>query len=133
MDSSLARSCSGQYFERHPLPDPEGWRAIADPEERLRTGLREAHAYHRATEAMIARVLADARDHPVMAPYHAHWRHAADVIAAAWKARGKRRTLLRAGIALGLGFDAWRALVRGEKLSDEQAVELLVHLTRDVH
>ena len=129
---ALARSCSGQYFERHPLPDPERWRAIADPEERLRTGLRDAHAYHRATEPMIARALADARDHPVMAPYHAHWRHAAGVIAAAWQVRGKRRTLLRAGIALALGFDAWRTLVRGEQLSDEQAVELLVRLTRDL-
>jgi hypothetical protein len=40
--------------------------------------------------------------------------------------------LLRAGIALGLGFDTWRTLVREEQLSDEQAVELLVRLTRDV-
>ena len=46
---ALARACSGHYFERHPVPDLERWRAIADPTERLRTGLREAYAYHRAT------------------------------------------------------------------------------------
>ena len=78
-EPTLARACSGQYFERHPFPDPERWQALADPVERLRTGLRETYAYHRATEEMITRVLADARDHPVLAPYHAHWRHAADV------------------------------------------------------
>ena len=126
---TLARSCSGQYFERHPLPDPESWRAIAQPEERLRAGLRDAFAYHRATEPMITHALADARDHPVMAPYHAHWRRGADVIAAAWRARGRRRALLRAAIALALSFDTWRTLVRGEQLTDEQAVELLVRLT----
>ncbi len=47
---TLARACSGQYFERHPAPDLERWRAIADPrrapEERrsrrrtLTTGVR---------------------------------------------------------------------------------------------
>src|SRR6266498_389279 len=62
-EPTLARACSGQYFERHPFPDPGCWLAIADPVERLRTGLRETYAYHRATEAMFTRALADARDH----------------------------------------------------------------------
>ena len=130
-ESTLARACSGQYFERHPLPDPDRWQAISNPSERLRTGLRQAYAYHRATEAMITRVLADARDHPVMAPYHAHWRHAADVLAAAWPARGRRRTLLHAGITLALSFDTWRTLIREQQLTDEQALELMLRLTCD--
>ena len=97
-EPTLSRACSGQYIEQHPFPDPGRWLAIADPVERLRTGLRETYAYHRATEAMITRALADARDHPVMEPYHAHWRHAADVLTKPWRERGRRRTLLRAGI-----------------------------------
>ena len=79
-EPSLARACSGQYFERHPFPDPDRWRVVTDPVERLRTGLREAYAYHRATQAMISHVLADARDHPVLAPYHDHWRHAIELL-----------------------------------------------------
>ena len=130
-EPTLARACSGQYFERHPFPDPECWKAIQDPGERLRTGLREAYAYHRATEAMISHVLADAREHPVMEPYHGHWGRAADVLTSAWPARGRRRALLRAGIALALSFDTWRTLVREQQLSDDEAVELALRLACD--
>src|SRR5437764_12281588 len=73
-EPSLARACSGQYFKRHPFPDPDRWRGVTDPIERLRTGLREAYAYHRATQPMTSHVLAHARDHPALTPYHDHWR-----------------------------------------------------------
>jgi AcrR family transcriptional regulator len=129
-ESTLSRACSGQYFERHPFPDPERWRAIPNPVERLRTGLRETYAYHRATEAMFTHVLADARDNPVVAPYHEHWERTADVLVAAWRARGRRRTVLRAAIGLALSFDTWRTLVHEQGLTDDQAVELMLRLTR---
>jgi AcrR family transcriptional regulator len=128
---SLARACSGQYFERNPAPDPASWQAIPDPVERLRTALSETYAHHRATEAMTTRVLADARDHPVMAPYHAYWRRAADVLVAPFRTRGRRRALLRAGIALALSFDTWRTLAVEQQLTDEQALELMLRLTCD--
>src|SRR5436309_11337876 len=80
---------------------------------------------------MITRVLADARDHPVLAPYHAHWRHAADVLTEPWRERGRRRTLLRAGIAVALSFDTWRTLICDEQLTDQQALELMLRLTCD--
>ena len=130
-EPTLARACSGLYFERHPAPDFDRWREISDPAERLRTALRETYAYHRATEAMMTRVLADARDHEVMAPYHALWRHAADVLAVPWRARGRRRTLLRAGIALALSFDTWRSLVREQGLTDDQAIDVALRLAGD--
>jgi AcrR family transcriptional regulator len=129
-EPTLARACSGQYFERHPLPDPEQWQAIPNPVERLRIGLRETYTYHHATEAMMTRVLADARDHPVVAPYHAHWRHAADVLTEPWRGRGRRRILLRAAITLALSFDTWRTLTREQHLTDDQALELMLRLTR---
>ncbi len=128
-EPTLARACSGLYFERHPPPDPDGWADIDDPERRLRTGLTDTYAYHRATEQMMSRVLADARDHEVMAPYHALWNHAAAVLADAWPARGRRRTLLRAGIALALTFDTWRTLTLDQQLTDTQAVELMLRLS----
>ncbi len=128
-EESLVGACSGQYFERHPFPDPELWGAIEDPLARLRRGLRETYAYHRETEAMMSRVIADARDLPIMAPYHAHWQRAANVIVAAWQVKGRRKVMLRAAVGLALSFDTWRTLIRDQGLSDQQAIELMAQLT----
>lgn len=130
-EESLVGACSGQYFERHPFPDPSPWRSIRDPIARLRRGLREIYAYHRETEPMMSRVIADARDLPIMAPYHAHWRHTADILAAAWRARGRSK-LLRAALGLALSFDTWRTLIREQNLTDDQAIELMLRLAGDV-
>jgi AcrR family transcriptional regulator len=125
---ALARACSGLYFERHPPPDVQAWGRIDDPLERLRVALDETYAYHRATEAMMAHVLADARDHDVLAPYHAHWRRAGEVLVAPFRARGARRATLRAGIAVALSFDTWRTLAREQGLTHEQAVDVALRL-----
>ncbi len=130
-DTALIGACSGQYFQRHPLPDPEAWRSVPDAAEMLRRGLRETYAYHRATEAMMNRVFADMRDHAMMAPYHAHWRHAADVLASAWPATGGNRTLMRAAFALALSFETWRTLVREQGITDDQAIELMLGLASE--
>jgi len=130
-EAALVSACSGQYFQRHPLPDPEPWRSIQEPTERLRRGLRETYAYHRETDAMMTQVLADARDHPVMAPYHAHWNCAADILVAAWPVTGRRKVLLRAAFVLAIGFDTWRTLIHGQSLTDDQAIELMLRLTCD--
>lgn len=127
---SLASACSGLYFERNPAPDPDSWKLVVGPVERLRLGLRETYAYHARTEQMITRVLADARDHPVMAPYHAHWARATRVLLEPWPTSGRRRTQLRAALALAVSFDSWRTLVRVQRLSHPQAIELMERLTR---
>ena len=80
---------------------------------------------------MISHALADARDHPVLAPYHAHWRHAAKVLTEPWRERDRRRKLLLAGIAVALSFDTWRLITREQQLTDHQAVELMLRLTCD--
>lgn len=122
---TLIRACSGLYFQRNPLPDPKPWRAIEDPHDRLDLALRQSYAYHRSTEAMISRALADAADSPIMVPYHAHWRTAAEVVASAWRLRGRKRSLLLAAIGHAITFPTWRSLTRDQGLSDEQAIELM--------
>src|SRR5207249_2848419 len=61
------------------------------------------------------------------------YRHfpAADVLTKPWRERGRRRTLLRAGIAVALSFDTWRTLTREQQLTDQQALELMLRLTCD--
>ena len=129
-EATLARACSGKYFEHHPFPDLTAWEAIHDPAERAGFALAESYAYHRANEPMFAHVLADAREHPVMAPYHRYWADAADVLMTGRRARGRRRTMLRAAIAVALSFDTWRTLAREQQLTDTQAVALMLRLTR---
>ena len=130
-EPTLSRACSGLYMQRHPLPDPDRWLEVSDLTDRLRYALAEVYAYHRANEAMFSHVLADARDHEVMKPYHAHWQRAADILVTASRVRGRRRTLLRAGIGLALSFDTWRALARDYGLSDTEAVDVALRLVCD--
>jgi AcrR family transcriptional regulator len=129
---TLFRACSGFHLQRNPLPDPQRWHEIDDPVQRLRSALTQVYEYHRTHEAIFTHVLADVRDHEVMAPYHAHWERASDVLVAPWRARGRRRALLRAGIGLALSFDAWRSLVRDHGLTNDQAVEVALRLAIDL-
>src|SRR5439155_529906 len=79
----------------------------------------------------LVRTSAAWRQCAVMEPYHAHWRHAADVLTQPWRERGHRRTLLRAGIAVARRFDTWRTLTREQQLTDHQALALMLRLTCD--
>lgn len=130
-DATMLGACSGLYFQRNPMPDPETWRSIHDAAEMLRHGLRETYAYHRATEAMINRIIADMRDQPVMEPYHAHWRRAADMMAEAWPGTRPERDMLKAAFGLALSFETWRSLVQEQGLTEDQAIELMLRLVCD--
>lgn len=129
--ATMVGACSGQYFERNPLPDFEAWRSIADPRLRLEQALGETYDYFKSIEAMMTSVYAEARDHPIMAPYHAHWRSAAELLVKPWAERGRQKVLLKAAIALALDFETWRRLVLGEGLTNAQAAALMVRLTCD--
>jgi hypothetical protein len=50
------------------------------------------------------------------------------VLTAPWRARGRRRTLLRAAIGHAIAFDTWRSLVRDQGLGDDDAVEVAARL-----
>ncbi len=131
-EETLFAACSGHYFSQHPFPDIERWRRIADPHDRLRTGLRESYAWHEENRQMIAMALGEARELPIMAPYHHFWDEAAEVLTAAWRVRGRRRSTTRAAIALALTFDTHRTLTREQHLGKDQAIELMIELVAGV-
>ena len=125
-EPALAAACSGHYFATHPMPDVALWRAIADPAERLRRGVRETLEWWGANAPMMGHVLADARDHPVMAPFHRHWDAAVEALCSGSSASGRPRARLRAAVALALGFETWRTLVAEGGLSVDEACDFLV-------
>ncbi len=125
-ERSLGLACSGLHMERNPLPDPAGWREIADPERRLRRALEELYAYYERNESMLANVIRDAELDPVMgevtelrigAPMAA-------IRAALAGALPRRRTSL-AALDLALDFNSWRLLARRSGLDGRGAAGLM--------
>jgi AcrR family transcriptional regulator len=124
-ERSLFLACSGLFAERNPLPAAEAWRAIPDPRERLRVGLRAVYGWYERNAEMAACVLRDAESHALtremvelrMGPATAAYRA---VLGAALDRR--QRGLLQ----LALSFFTWRTLVRDSGLSRDAAVEAMV-------
>lgn len=65
-DVELFQACSDHWRSLHPVPEPAAWMEIADPAERLRTGLSELYSWYRKTEPMISNVLRDAELLPAL-------------------------------------------------------------------
>lgn len=124
-ERSLFLACSGLAFERDPLPDAEGWRAIKDRRERLRAGLRAIYGWFDRNADLAACVLRDGEYHALtreiielrFGPYMAAYR---EVLGE--KLSSKKLALLQ----LALSFFTWRTLVRESGLKLNAAVEVMV-------
>jgi AcrR family transcriptional regulator len=129
-ERALGLACSGHYMQLVPPPDPERWRAVGDPEQRLRRALTELYAYFERAEPMLANIIRDAEVDPLTREIMElrrgpGIRRMRAVLGAG--VRGRRRLAL---IDLALDFHTWRRLVRESGLSPEQAVETIVRALR---
>lgn len=127
-ERSLLRACTEHYFGLHPAPNPERWREVRDPQERLSVALRELYAYWDQTAPMFSSVL---RDHEVDpdragAGVSSFMERARDALVDGWPARGGQRRLLRAAVGHAVHFYTWRSLFRDQGLSSAQAVRAMV-------
>jgi hypothetical protein len=117
---------------RHPLPDTMAWSAIDDPDERLRTALREMYAWYGRGELMLERTRRDVALVPALRSSieaFDRWRDAAaDSIVRGRRERGRRRRRVRAAVGHALAFETWRSLVRDQDLAPFEAVELMATL-----
>ena len=125
-ERSLFTACTTHYHALHQPPDPTGWRQVADPEERMRTGLLEVYRWYRDTERMMPRFqLVTCPQLPVLAevlePQRAWFAEAHEVLADGWPAPAP--LAVRAAIGLALAFSTWRLLARDHGLIDETAAE----------
>ena len=120
----------------HPLPDPNRWQQISEPETRLRIGLTDIYTYHSQTEQMAEQTMRDLPDLPVLQgvlqPYFQHWTRIRDALGANWNTKGESLRLLSAVIGHAVAFQTWHSLVQEQGLENVQAVELMVALTRDI-
>lgn len=136
---SLFKACSSLDLSENPLPDPEPWAEILDPEERLRSALTEVYAYYLRKERMMYNVLRDAQGdaevsanlREVLKPLFAPWERMKEILATAWEVNEERpQQLLRGAIGVALDFQTWRTMVRGQGLTEAQAVDLMVRMVR---
>ncbi len=127
-EDALFTACSGLFAAENPQPGLEGWRAIADPAERLAVGLDELYGWYERTEPMLANLYRDAqlvesvRTH--MQPMNDYMEEAGRTLAAGWPVRGGRRRVLRAAVRHAVDFHTWRSLARDGGVSRAQAVKL---------
>ena len=140
---SLGKACSSLELSDNPLPDPRPWQEIADPERRMRAALGDLYAYFRRRERLWANILRDQQmpltnddqeareaDAEIMEPIFLHWERMKETLAAGWESYEESSRLVLSAIGLALDFQAWRAMVRTQGLSDEQAIELMVGMVR---
>jgi AcrR family transcriptional regulator len=130
-EDALFHACSSHWLALNPRPDTTRWRSIGDPEQRLRSALRELYAWYRQTRPMLERVRRDATLVPALAESRQGWDAYADeaarVLRRGWGARGKTATLRDAALAHALDFGTWLSL-RQQGLADADAAELMVRL-----
>jgi AcrR family transcriptional regulator len=113
-EADLLGACSSHYITANPWPDPDPWRAISDPHQRLARALQELYAYYEHTEPMFSNVLRDAELvealRPTLVPLQAYLAEAAEILTAGWPTRGRRRHVLAAALRHAVDFQTWHSL-----------------------
>lgn len=133
---SLFRACVTHGLETRPGPDPSGWAAIRDPEERLRTGLTELYGYYRRNESLWANVTRDLPLLPALQQANAEagvfdwFAMIRETLLGPWPVRGRRREFARAALGHATEFSSWYSLTMRQGLRDEDAVEAMVAMVR---
>lgn len=132
---SLFKACSAHNRSLNPLPDPEPWKLITDPQSRLRQALAEIYAYYRRNEQILANVTRDAQANSnvrkVLEPRIMHQERMRHALATGWEQGARqRRNLLYGALWISLDFQTWHTLVRQQSFEDEEVIELMVGMVQ---
>jgi AcrR family transcriptional regulator len=114
-EDTLFRACSQHWREQHPLPEvsPLG----------LRDALTAVYRWYEETEQAVALLARDAHLYPkIWAAREQRLARLADDIA---RPLGRRR-IVRVAVGHAIAFETWRSLVRGEGLTNGEAVDAMV-------
>jgi AcrR family transcriptional regulator len=129
---ALFTACSSHWRSANPPPDLRGWRAIGDPDGRLRAALEELYDHYRRTERMRQNVLRDEASMPVIQRmlngYRMYLAAATDVLMRGRGLRGNAAKRVRAAVGHALSFATWQSLAREQGLDDRQAADLMCRL-----
>jgi AcrR family transcriptional regulator len=126
-ERSLLMACSGLVHEQDPAPSAEPWRAIADPGERLRTGLTTIYAWYERHAQLLSCVLRDAELNPVVREI-SQLRFGTTRAAYGEVLGAKLNARQKAVLEVALSFYTWRTLVNEGGLKQKAAVALMAQV-----
>jgi AcrR family transcriptional regulator len=133
-ETELFGACSAHYFTANPLPDPQPWREINDPQQRLTHALDQLYGYYERTEPMFTNVLRDLdlvdALQPTIVPLQDYLAEAAAILAVGWPTRGRRRRVLTTALRHALDFHTWRSLAGDGHITRAEAVHLATALVQ---
>ena len=131
-EQALFDACTTHYYARHPMPDPEKWRAITEPEARLEAALTELYGWFAETEQMLNSGIRDIESGPAgtRAAFLGYFDTVQAALMTGRRQRGRPRARVAAAIALAISFPTWRTLVREQQLRTPDAVELMTAMVK---
>lgn len=124
-ERSILMACSAMHIEREPLPAPDQWEAINDPQSRLNKALTALYAWYARNDATLAAVLRDAEHHAVVREVIA-LRFGPGINALAQSLSAGLSAKGQAALTLAISFHTWRTLTRDAGLKPAAAVEMMV-------
>lgn len=127
---TLFQACFGHWSQRHPWPDPEAWREIADPQDRARRALVELYAWYGEHAPDLLPIYRDLAVAPRSAQeaVEAIDRSMAEVLVTDWEVSGQERRRLRAAAGHAVRLWTWHSLAVEQGLGDQAAGELAASL-----
>ena len=131
-ERELFAACSAHWAALHPLPEPAEWSDLADPESRLRAGLRSLYDWYERVEDDVAILDRDANVHAVTEELVARRREGIADLREDLTRGWPRRKVVLAAIAHSLEFETWRSLVRTQGLTQKQALDAMLAFVKSV-
>lgn len=129
-DHALLAACTSTYLADHPPPDFPAWAAIADPVERLWTGLSALYPFYRHNRDLLARADQEMPSNPVLrdvlSDYTAAIAAMREVLLPGWQPQDP--ALLRAALGHAVDFGTWHSLAVDQGLADPDVIWLVGRL-----
>lgn len=131
-ETDLFAACSAHWAALHPFPDDVAWKAIEDPELRLRAALHAVYEWYETVGHDLDVFRRDARIHATTAQLVARREARLLDLRDALKDGWPRRKAVRAALAHSLELETWDSLVRRHGLTRQQAVDAMLRFVASV-